>query len=159
MDILDQDADSPVIRTEGRRLRNALSAPFIYGLLGPLVLLDAFVCVYQAVCFRLWGIPQVRRSEHMIIDRHRLPYLDAVQKINCVYCGYANGVLSFTREVAGSTEAYWCPIRHDTAPPRPHRRYSSFAAYGDPAGFARRLRAARMSPILNMPPRATAPSD
>ena len=112
-----------------------LTAPVIYGMVVPLVLLDFSVRFYQAVCFPVYGIERVRRSDYVILDRHRLDYLNGLQKLNCLYCGYANGVIAFTREVAARTEQYWCPIRHSRTPPDPHGRYPDFLPYGDAEGF------------------------
>ncbi|MCU4653332.1 hypothetical protein N8I71_10840 [Roseibacterium sp. SDUM158016] len=117
------------------RLLVVLSAPFIYALILPLVLLDIFVSLYQAVCFPVYGIAKVARHDHIAIDRHHLAYLNGLQKLNCVYCGYANGVLSLAREVASRTEAYWCPIKHARRVADPHDRMPGFADYGDAEGF------------------------
>ena len=62
----------------GARLSVVLTAPVIYGLVIPLVLLDLFVTVYQAVCFPVYGIAKVRRRDYLIFDRHYLGYLNAV---------------------------------------------------------------------------------
>ena len=112
-----------------------LTAPVIYGMIVPLLLLDLSVQLYQALCFPAYGIARVRRSDYVILDRHRLDYLNGLQKLNCVYCGYANGVIAFAREVAARTEQYWCPIRHSRTPPDPHGRYPDFVPYGDAEGF------------------------
>ena len=127
----------------GTLARHLISIPFVYGLLLPIALLDATVSAYQAVCFRLWRVPAVRRSEHLILDRHRLPYLNGAQKLNCLYCGYANGVLSYAREIASRTEQYWCPIKHAVDPPAPHARYANFIDQADIAGFNERSPALR----------------
>ena len=112
-----------------------LTAPVIYALIVPIVLLDLLVTLYVAVCFPVYGIARVRRGDHVAMDRHRLGYLYAVQKVNCVYCGYANGVLSYAREVAGRTEACWCPIKHARRMADPHDRMAGFADYGDAEAF------------------------
>jgi len=117
------------------RLLVVLTAPVIYSLIVPLVLLDLFVMLYVAVCFPVYGIARVNRRDHVAIDRHRLAYLNALQKLNCVYCGYGNGVLSYAREVASRTEAYWCPIKHARRVADPHDRVAGFADYGDAEGF------------------------
>ena len=49
-------------------------------------LLDTWVTTYQFVCFPIFGISPVRRSAYIVIDRHRLGYLNAIEKLNCVYC-------------------------------------------------------------------------
>lgn len=133
-------APAPAAR---RTLLSALTAPLIYSLLVPIALLDLWVTLYQQICFRAYGVPRVRRADYLRLDRHRLPYLDAVGKLNCVYCGYGNGVIAYAREIAARTEQYWCPIKHGDAPAGVHDRYASFAEFGDAAGFdarAERLR-------------------
>lgn len=85
----------------------------------------------------------VHRSEHLILDRHKLPYLNGPQKLNCLYCGYANGVLAYAREISSRTEQYWCPIKHASDPVAPHARYVDFVDHGDAAGFAARSQALR----------------
>jgi hypothetical protein len=113
----------------------AVTSPFVYMLLVPFALLDGMVTLYQAVCFRAWGLARVRRRAYFQVDRHKLEYLNGLEKLNCVYCSYANGVLAFVREVASRTEQYWCPIRHARPPRDPHPRYETFAAYGDAAAY------------------------
>ncbi len=116
-----------------------LTAPVIYALVVPLALLDLAVTIYQRVCFPVYGIARVRRRDHVYLDRHQLGYLNGLQKLNCVYCGYANGVISYVREVAARTELYWCPIKHSRLPPDPHHHYASFVAFGDPEAFQERV--------------------
>jgi hypothetical protein len=111
--------------------RNVASAPFIYAMIIPLLFLDIFVTVYQAVCFPLFGIPKIRRSNYIVVDRHHLAYLNIVEKINCVYCGYGDGLLAYTRQILCRTEMYWCPIKHARKILDPHRRYARFADFGD----------------------------
>lgn len=41
-----------------------------------------------------------------------LSYLNAIEKLNCVYCGYGNGVIAYGREIIARTEQFWCPIKH-----------------------------------------------
>lgn len=115
----------------GARLSIILSAPAIYALVIPLALLDLFVGIYQAVCFPVYGIPHVRRRDYLAFDRQQLAYLNAIEKLNCQYCAYANGILAYVREVASRTEEYWCPIKHARRVLGLHARYGSFADYGD----------------------------
>lgn len=112
-----------------------VTAPVIYSLIIPFVLLDLFVWVYQAICFPAYGIPKVPRRDHIRIDRHHLQYLNALQKLNCVYCGYCNGVISWVREIAGRTEAFWCPIKHAARVDGAHGHYAQFLDYGDGDNF------------------------
>jgi hypothetical protein len=111
-------------------LRNVISAPFIYVMIVPFVLLDLFLFVYQSICFPLYRIPKVRRSEYILLDRHHLGYLNVIEKINCVYCGYADGLLAYARQIVSRTEMYWCPIKHARKVLDPHRRYAKFSDFG-----------------------------
>ena len=120
-------------------LLTILTAPVIYSLIVPVALLDLWVTLYQAVCFRAYGIARVRRSAFIVIDRHSLLYLNGIERLNCVFCGYANGVFAYVREVGGRTEQYWCPIRHAKRIRAPHPHYREFIEFGDAEGYRRRL--------------------
>ena len=120
-----------------------LSAPLIYGMLIPLVALDLGVTIFQHVCFRIYGIPRVRRGDYLVIDRHQLGYLNAIERLNCVYCGYSNQLIEYAREVAGRTDQFWCPIKHARRTPDPHQRTGRFADYGDAESYGARLDALR----------------
>jgi len=124
---------------------NLLTGPVIYSMIVPLVLLDLWITIYQRACFPIYRIPRVRRRDYLIIDRHRLGYLNAIEKVNCVYCGYANGLFAYVREVAARTEQYWCPIKHARAIRSPHSRYAAFVDYGDAEGYHDRLPVLRAS--------------
>ena len=115
----------------GARPALTLTAPVIYSLIIPLMLLDLFAALYQAVCFPVYGLPRVRRRDYLAFDRGQLAYLNAIEKINCEYCAYANGLLAYVREVASRTEQYWCPIKHARRVFGVHSRYGSFVDYGD----------------------------
>ncbi|EPR41609.1 hypothetical protein dsx2_3128 [Desulfovibrio sp. X2] len=116
-----------------------LTVPIIWGALLPAVLLDAVVFVYQLVCFPIYGIPRVKRREHIVIDRQALGYLNLIEKLNCMYCGYFNGLMSYVREVAARTEQYWCPVRHARPPKSMHGRYRYFFDYGDAEAYRKGL--------------------
>lgn len=111
------------------------TAPFIYLCFIPTLAMDAIVTLYQRVCFPLYGIPLVNRKDYVIIDRHRLNYLNFSKKFNCVYCGYFTGVISYAQEIAGRTEQYWCPIKHATKLKNSHNRYQSFMEYDDEKSY------------------------
>lgn len=108
-----------------------LSAPFIYAMIIPFVFMDISLFFYQTICFSAWRVTKVKRSEYIIIDRHRLAYLNFLEKINCVYCSYGNGLVSYMREISSRTEQYWCPIKHALKIKNPHERYNNFIEYGD----------------------------
>lgn len=112
-----------------------ISAPFIYGMIIPAVFLDICLFIYQQTCFRLYGIPFVKRSEYIVFDRKYLDYLNIYQKFNCLYCSYFNGLMSYAVEVAGRTEKYWCPIKSAEKNKASHNWQKYFADYGDAVGF------------------------
>ena len=122
---------------------NLLTTPIIYSLSLPFVLLDIWVSLYQWICFPIYRIDRVARGRYFVIDRHKLGYLNAIEKANCMYCSYANGVVAYVREIAGRTEQYWCPIKHARAVPSPHTHYQLFFDYGDAAGYHRGLSSIR----------------
>ena len=126
----------------GEYLKNArwlvlLTAPVIYSLLIPFVVLDVFVSVYQIVCFPVYRIPRVKRSQYLIFDRVKLDYLNGIEKVNCAYCSYGNGVISYVQEVAARTEQYWCPIKHARTVLSTHSRYPKFTDFGDGEQYRR----------------------
>ena len=116
-------------------LVHVLFAPVIYVQIVPLVLLDLAVSVFQFIIFPVYGIAKVPRDDFIAIDRHHLSYLNGIEKLNCAFCGYANGLLAYSREIAGRTEEYWCPIKHARRTRGQHRRYLGFSEYGDAQGF------------------------
>lgn len=124
-------------------LRNVATAPFIYAVFLPLLLLDLFVVAYQFVCFPLYGIPRVRRRDYLVFDRAHLAYLNAIEKLNCAYCSYGSGLAAYVREVVARTEQYWCPIKHARRVLQAHPHYGGFVDYGDGEAYRRELRALR----------------
>jgi len=127
----------------GSRPLMVLTAPLIYSLILPFAFLDAFVTTYQTVCFRVYGIPLVRRQDYFIFDRGHLAYLNAIEKVNCVFCSYANGLIGYVREVASRTEQYWCPIKHARRVIAAHDHYAAFLDYGDAEAYRRELQTLR----------------
>jgi hypothetical protein len=118
-----------------------LTAPVIYAMIVPIILLDLWGMLYQAICFPVYGIPKVRRRDYLVFDRHHLAYLNALEKLNCAYCSYANGVMAFMREVTARTEIYWCPIKHARRVLGPHPYYQGFADFGDADAFHAKMTA------------------
>ncbi|BCS89135.1 hypothetical protein [Pseudodesulfovibrio sediminis] len=112
-----------------------LTIPIIWLALVPALFLDLVVVLFQVICFPVYGIPRVKRSQYIVIDRHGLSYLNWLEKLNCMYCGYFNGLMSFVREVAARTEQYWCPVRHARPLKSVHSRYKTFFDYGDAEGY------------------------
>lgn len=121
------------------RLLVILTAPVIYAGWIPFLLMDLFVTLYQTICFPVYRIPRVRRSDYVVLDRGELPYLNLIEKFNCFYCSYGNGVAAYAREVAARTEQYWCPIKHARRIKAAHERYPKFFDYGDAEAFQQGL--------------------
>ncbi|MFC5798066.1 hypothetical protein [Sphingopyxis terrae] len=120
-------------------LGTIMTAPIIYSMIVPLALLDLWATIFQAICFRVYNIPKVRRADYIALDRGRLAYLNWIEALNCVYCGYGNGVVAYAREISSRTEQYWCPIKHAVRITDPHQRYYDFLEYGDAEGYRARL--------------------
>ena len=116
-------------------LKSLLSAPLIYAVFFPMVLLDLFVWVYQWVCFPLDGLARVKRADYFVFDRVHLGYLNIIEKINCAYCSYGNGLIAYAREVVGQTEQYWCPIKHARKVLHAHPYYMGFVDFGDAQAY------------------------
>jgi len=108
-----------------------VTAPITYALILPLAFVDLSLTVFQHICFRVYGVKLVRRRDYLVIDRHLLGYLNAIEKLNCVYCSYSNGLIEYAREIAARTEQYWCPIKHARRTPDAHARMEQFFDYGD----------------------------
>ncbi|MEI7749992.1 MAG: hypothetical protein WCJ25_03235 [Candidatus Moraniibacteriota bacterium] len=118
-----------------RYIKHCLSIPFIYAVLFPAVLMDVFVTLYNQVAFPLYGVPVVNRSDYVVFERRHLRYLGPVQRMNCWYCSYLNGLFAYFVEIGARTELYWCPIKSVSRPLAPHRLYDGFATYGDSQGW------------------------
>jgi hypothetical protein len=116
-------------------LQNIITAPIISFCLVPAVFMDLVVTVFHSICFRVYGIPRVRRNDYIVIDRHALSYLNPLEKMICVYCGYFNGLIEYIQEIAARTEQYWCPIKHAGKIRNIHSRYKKFLEYGDGNGY------------------------
>lgn len=113
-----------------KRLRHIISAPIIYSAFVPLIIFDVWMEIYHRICFPLYGISYIKRSQYIKIDRHKLSYLTLFQKMNCMYCGYANGALNYWSRIAAISEHYWCGIQHqkskDFKPPAHHKYFAKF---------------------------------
>jgi hypothetical protein len=127
--------------------RSVVTAPFIYSMIVPLLIIDGSFTLFQHICFRAYGMPRVSRRDYLVNDRHLLAYLNTIEKINCTYCGYGNGVIAYTREIVSRTEQYWCPIRHAHRVIDSHPRYPRFFAFGDAQSYQRGLKAKRQELI------------
>lgn len=127
------------------RPQNLLTGPLIYGMVIPLLMLDACVSFYQWACFPIYGIAKVRRSDYLVFDRHHLGYLNFIEKFHCAYCEYGNGLMGYMAEILARTEQYFCPIKHAHKILGTHARYNRFLAYGDAQDYEARLEAFRVA--------------
>jgi len=124
-------------------LLNILTVPVIWFGLVPAVFLDLVASVYQLICFPIYNIPKVKRTDYIIIDRHALGYLNAIEKLNCIYCGYFNGLITYVQEIVARTEQYWCPIKHARKIKTLHSRYNKFFEYGDAVNYRENIEKVR----------------
>ncbi len=127
------------------RPQNLVTGPVIYGMALPMAALDLTVSLYQALCFPIYGIARVRRTDYIVFDRHQLGYLNFVERLHCEYCAYANGLLAYATEIVARTEQYFCPIKHARKVLGTHSRYARFLEYGDAVDYHARLEAFRVA--------------
>lgn len=113
--------------------------PFIYGMLIPALILDIALMIYQYTAFTLYRIPYVRRDEYFIYERRFLDYLNLIQKMNCLYCSYMNGLFAYAVEIGARTERYWCPLKASQKPHTTHAWYKEFADYGNPEEWKEKI--------------------
>lgn len=124
-------------------LKHIVSAPFIWICIVPFLLLDFFISLYQLVCFPIYDIPKVNRQEYIVFDRQYLNYLNIIEKFNCGYCSYANGLIAYVQEIAARTEQFWCPIKHAKHIKNLHSRYYKFINYGDAEAYRNKVNISR----------------
>jgi hypothetical protein len=129
-------------------IRHALTAPFIFGAVIPIAILDLFIEIYHRFCFPFYQIQYVKRKNYVKVDRHKLSYLNVGQKINCIYCGYANGIVHYWTAILAETEKYFCGIQHEKdenfVPPKHHKE---FIDYPDKETFEKEY-ASKRTPFL-----------
>ncbi|KGM07267.1 hypothetical protein LP43_0877 [Methylophaga thiooxydans] len=123
----------------GIRPINIITAPIIYAMIVPLVLIDVLVSFYQYTCFPIYGISRVKRDHYIVFDRHHLSFLNIFERLHCLYCAYGNGVVAYIREILARTEQYFCPIKHARKVLGTHERYYQFIEYGDATDYHQRL--------------------
>lgn len=137
-----------ITKSLARYLREAkffsiITAPVIWFCVVPVVFMHLVANIYQFICFPVYGIPKVRRQDYIVMDRRRLQYLNSMERFNCWYCEYVNGLLAYVQEIAGRTEQYWCPIKHAVALKTRHSRYQHFLDYGDAEKYRQQIEQVR----------------
>ena len=126
-------------------LLHFLAAPLIYGMVIPAILLDVLIFIYQQVVFRVFKFKLIKRSDYIVFDRHYLGYLNPVEKLNCVYCSYMNGLMQYVSAIASRTEFYFCPIKHAKKVAYDHDYYKDYLVYGDEDDYQKKLKELRKS--------------
>lgn len=116
--------------------RVLLAGALMYLYAAAFVVVDLLARFGQATVLRLCGIPPVDRRRFIALDRGRAPHLSPLDRFNCNYCGYANGVLAWAREIVHQVERYWCPVRH-AAPLEGRVNPPEYASPGDKDALAR----------------------
>lgn len=81
-----------------------------------LLFLGLLIWQFQNVYFRILDIPLIDRKKYVIMDRYKLLKLTFWQKLNCMYCEYANGIVAYAKAVVNQMELYSCAIKHETHP-------------------------------------------
>lgn len=125
------------------RPQNFLTMPVIYGMAIPLLLFDFCITLYQVLCFPVYGIARVKRTDYIAIDHQHLAYLNVIEKVHCLYCSYAVGMLGYACEITARTEQYFCPIKHAQNILGTHARYEHFLDYGDAENLHAKIEAFR----------------
>lgn len=121
-------------------LASLLVSPVIYSLIIPFVALDLWICLYQGLCFPIYKIAKVKRSDYVILDRGHLKYLSSIERLNCYFCRYINGLIAYVREIASRSEQYFCPIKHAKLSGQetdPH--YRNFLKQGDSDNYEKNV--------------------
>jgi len=68
-----------------------------------------------------------------------LNYLNTIGKLNCIFCGYFNGVIAYVQEIAARTEQYWCPVKHARKRAKTHAHYHKSVEYGGTESYKNKL--------------------
>jgi len=124
-------------------LLHLLTAPLIYAMVIPAIMFDVLLFVYQQVAFRVFKFEFIRRSDYMHFDHHYLGYLNIIEKLNCLYCSYFNGLMQYASAIAGRTELFFCPIKHAKKVVSQHKFYEEFLSYGDEEEYQKKLKELR----------------
>jgi hypothetical protein len=124
-------------------LLHLLVSPLVYGMFIPAILFDIILFIYQQVVFRVFKFKFIKRSDYILFDRQYLGYLNSIEKLNCLYCSYFNGLMQYAAAIAGRTELYFCPIKHAKKIAYKHEFYNTFLPYGDGDLYQKKLKKLR----------------
>ncbi len=124
-------------------LLHLLSSPVIYAMVIPAVFFDIILFLYQNIIFRIYKFKLIQRSDYMIFDHQYLGYLNPIEKLNCLYCSYFNGLMQYASAIASRTELYFCPIKHAKKILYEHEHYKNYFQYGDEEKYQEKLETLR----------------
>ncbi|MCK9351428.1 MAG: hypothetical protein WCT49_02455 [Candidatus Paceibacterota bacterium] len=100
-----------------------------------IMLFDAFITLYQHICFRVYRLPIVERGRYVSFKNCRLSGPNFIQAANYSLGTYCVGVISYACEIFSLTESFWCPIKHAKNLLGYHDRYDVYAEFGNPDEF------------------------
>lgn len=121
-------------------LLHLLSSPIIYAMIIPAVLLDIILFIYQQVVFRIYKFKFIKRRDYIIYDHQYLGYLNPIEKLNCLYCSYFNGLMQYAAAIASRTELFFCPIKHAKKVAYEHDFYNMYFEYGEGDEYQTKLK-------------------
>jgi len=124
-------------------LLHLLSSPIIYAMIIPAVLLDIILFIFQQVIFRIYKFKFIKRSDYIIYDHQYLGYLNPIEKLNCLYCSYFNGLMQYAAAIASRTELFFCPIKHAKKVAYEHDHYLKYFEYGEGDDYQSKLKKLR----------------
>ena len=124
-------------------LLHLLSSPVVYMMVFPAMLLDVMLFIYTNVVSRVFKFDFLPRNAYVVFDRQYLGYLNSMEKLNCMYCSYFNGLTAYASAVAGRTELFFCPIKHAKKIAYKHEYYDAFLGYGDEEKYQKKLKKLR----------------
>ena len=111
--------------------REYLFSPLVYIFVVPAIMFHIALELYHRSVFWGYKIPYVSSKDFFIFDRHNVQQLNFIEKLNCLYCSYVNGLMGYAKEIAGRSERYWCPFKHKKDPAQPHSHYMKFIEFDD----------------------------
>lgn len=129
-------------------LLHLLSSPLIYAMIIPAIFLDVMLFIYAKVVAKVFKFDLPKRNMYIVFDRQYLGYLNIMEKLNCMYCSYFNGLMAYASAIANRTEYYFCPIKHAKKVAYEHKYYNSYLAYGDENKYQEKLKEIRKKPEL-----------
>ncbi len=130
-------------------LFHLLSSPLIYVMVIPAVVFDVLLFIYQQVIFRIYKFKFIKRSDYILFDHQYLGYLNPIEKLNCLYCSYFNGLMQYASAIAVRTEFYFCPIKHAKKIAYQHEYYDQYLEYGEEEDFQNKLESLRNRDVEN----------